>query len=647
MADGHDGDILEGNGIEYEVVERDTLGDICDKHPELGYSRWQDLRDVNIEEIRRVGRLKMDELCAYPENNLDLATIAGFSRTVCGIKRDHEGRDHTYHNLHAEKYLVHRIINGVHYDGVDQPTIYPGTKLFIKKNPGKEKPPHKEKEEPPKKGEPITTRRGYGWYRVKHQAPAPKIEVYKPDDGGKAYLTFEAAGKGEGFVSRKLLNYSFSGGVDDLYGAFSFGIETDDIPVDGGEPVTVFDAIPKLSVVKIYEANEKIPVFTGIVKRRSIKSSMSAQGPRRSITISGRHIISVLAEYMVSLDFKIMNIDFAENESRQLTEKLNLKKLTIEDFMSITWEFFWKMGTGENSNAIASTIAGKIIKNHIAPDWEKSGIIKCLKTGAVKNIHYPIANSPFNQGNNVISELWRNILPQPIYELYAYSERETGDPKIMAREVPFGFKATGNKDWYALPIYEIDPLGLIDYNITQSDEEVYTVFSAYLIGSAFSREYNIAKSADKQDDRVANDKEKMGLYGYKPLEVSFRGYDTQGTESDDLQEVFKQLNEKAKYWYGRLDDMYSGTITVITDFIKREGDELDKNPRYGCRAKFLGGEFYITHAEHRWQYGGTPTITLTITRGMKYDKDGYMGDKNDGVLKDIGRQFKELESETE
>jgi hypothetical protein len=301
-----------------------------------------------------------------------------------------------------------------------------------------------------------------------------------------------------------------------------------------------------------------------------------------------------------------------------------------------TWEFFWKCGTGKEINAIASTTAGKIIAAHIG------GIGECIQTGPVKNIYYPIANAPFNQGNNVISELWRNILPQPVYEIYAHCDRKDGKPKIMAREAPFGFKDDGNQDWYSLPIYDIDPLGLIDYDLSRSDEEVYTAFSAYLIGSSFSREYNIAKAQDKKDDTMAKDIEKLDLYGFRPLEISFRGYAAQGADEKELKKVYQRLNKKAAYWFGRLDEMYSGTITIITNFIKRK-DEKDINPRHGCRAKFLGGEFYITHAEHRWQYGGAPVITLTITRGMQYDVQGYMKDGDEGVLSDIGKRFKEFD----
>ncbi|GHV79813.1 hypothetical protein AGMMS49944_16040 [Spirochaetia bacterium] len=89
--------------------------------------------------------------------------------------------------------------------------------------------------------------------------------------------------------------------------------------------------------------------------------------------------------------------------------------------------------------------------------------------------------------------------------------------------------------------------------------------------------------------------------------------------------------------------MFSGTITVITDFVKPNENETDRNPRIGCRARFLGGEFYITKADHRWNYGGTPTITLGISRGMVYNEQGYQVPGDPGVLRDVGKQFKELE----
>jgi hypothetical protein len=118
----------------------------------------------------------------------------------------------------------------------------------------------------PKAGKVIAKSNGSAWLKVKHQAPTPKIEIYEPDKNNP-YLTFEAEQKGDGH-SQKLLNYSFSGGVDDLYGAFSFAIEGD--VMIGGVVKTALDAIPKRSVIKIYEADEIIPAFVGIVTRRRI-----------------------------------------------------------------------------------------------------------------------------------------------------------------------------------------------------------------------------------------------------------------------------------------------------------------------------------------------------------------------------------------
>jgi hypothetical protein len=82
--------------------------------------------------------------------------------------------------------------------------------------------------------------------------------------------------------------------------------------------------------------------------------------------------------------------------------------------------------------------------------------------------------------------------------------------------------------------------------------------------------------------------------------------------------------------------MYSGTITLITDF-----NEPSTNPRIGCRLGFLGGEFYINKTEHTWQYGSTPTIKLHVSRGMIYDKSGKMITGQNGIMC-VADQYAEL-----
>ena len=131
-----------------------------------------------------------------------------------------------------------------------------------------------------------------------------------------------------------------------------------------------------------------------------------------------------------------------------------------------------------------------------------------------------------------------------------------------------------------------------------------------------------------------------GCFLFRPLELSFMGFDRNGITDkfESTADAIKALNKLSAYWYSRNDDMYSGTITVITDF-----KQPKTNPRIGNRAKFLGGEFYINKAEHTWTYGAAPIIKLSVSRGMMYDNAGIMIDGGAGIIKDVGKQYKELE----
>jgi len=147
----------------------------------------------------------------------------------------------------------------------------------------------------------------------------------------------------------------------------------------------------------------------------------------------------------------------------------------------------------------------------------------------------------------------------------------------------------------------------------------------------------MASNQTGTDDRVRYNADKVAIYGFRPLEMSFMGYNRQGnTDSNDLESVentTKKLNELAEYWYSRNDEMYSGNITIITDFKNPE-----TNPRVGCRAKFLNGEFYINRVDHTWTYGAAPTIKLQVSRGMMYDnRNGIMGNciDIDGLHKEM------------
>jgi hypothetical protein len=416
--------------------------------------------------------------------------------------------------------------------------------------------------------------------------------------------------------------------VDSLEGSFSFTVENEEIDKDGK---TVFDIIPLRSVIKIYEG-ASYPAFVGIIRRRHNGVSMTGQGVKRTITFSGKSIISIIVDYTVSLDVRIQGVADAMAKTKKLEDQLARDGLTIKAFMKETWDYFREVS---ETAGISTTGLADVIDKFIG---SSDNFLKV--TGREQKLRYNVAMVFFNASNNMIGDIWRHILPKPVYELF--SRCDEGKPKVIARQAPYGNPDDGNTDWKSIDRYLIAPISLIAYELEQNDEEVYTAFASYIIGSAMSREFYMAVNQTGNDSTVQYDKEKQKIYGYKPLEITFNGYDRQGNAGnekiDSLTEAVKKLNKTAGYWYSRLDEMYSGSITICTDFNKPE-----TNPRVGCRAKFIGGEFYITRTDHMWNYGGTPTIKLTLSRGMMYDENGKIRSGADGVIKNVGRRFRELE----
>jgi hypothetical protein len=468
------------------------------------------------------------------------------------------------------------------------------------------------------------------WTGVEHQAPGPKIKIFKPGNTDKNVPNITYSADLNAGTYSSLLGYEFSEAVDDLEGSFSFTVENEESEQDGS---TIFDVIPIRSVVKIHEGDLEKPVFVGIIRRHRIGAAMTSQGVKRTITFIGKSIISCIAEYAVSLDVRIQDVGDSVSKTKALIDILAHDGITIKDFMKKSWEHFKEVS---ETAGISTTGIAAIIENFVG-DFDKFVTV----SGKNQNLFYNIATPFYNESNNLIVEVWRHILPRPVYEIFSYCEE--GEPKIMARQVPYGDKKSGG-DWGNLNTYIISPISLVSYDLNRSDEEIYTAFMSYIVGSARDRSFYMAVNQRGSDDIVVHDLEKQKIYGFKPLEMSFTGYDRQGNtgnkDADTLTKALKELNELAAYWYSRLGDMYSGAITVCTDF-----NAPKTNPRVGHRLKFMGGEFYINRAVHTWNFGGTPTIKLTVSRGMIYDDGGKIIPGDSGIIKNIGRRFRELDED--
>ncbi|MDR1218663.1 MAG: hypothetical protein LBK73_03525 [Treponema sp.] len=475
-------------------------------------------------------------------------------------------------------------------------------------------------------------------FKVESQFPRPRIEVIKPD-GAVVELNPNYAGLSAGggsIVSRNLLSYTFSEAVDDLMGSFSFSVENEMIAV-GNNGKSLFDLIPLRSVVNIYEADEKTPAFRGIIRKRHIGATMTSNGVKKSVVFSGKSVISCVTEFMVPLDIRIPEVSGSIGKTKTLQSKLSKDSMPIVEFMTESWNYFREVSDEvSKSSGFVNGRLLEIIDKYIGTDFIQA-------TGKETSLQYPVATMFYNQTNNYITDVWSNILPKPVYELFARFdvEAEKPAPVIVARQVPYGDPDNGNNDWLDLnPLYSIDPVMLVGYDLEQSDEDVYTAFNSYVIGSPKSKEFYQAVSG-KVDTYAAMDAEKSAIYGFRLLSVSFTGFDRMTNDDDEpdnradkLGKALETLNKRIRYWYSRVDEMYSGTINLITNF-----KDISKNPKAGFRVSFLGGQFYVEKSVHSWNYGGAPLNVLTVSRGMVYDDNG----KILKIMPEIGKLYGELE----
>jgi hypothetical protein len=481
-------------------------------------------------------------------------------------------------------------------------------------------------------------------FKVAYQTPQPRIEIILPPYDGSIAVWLTPADPGitsdkRHIVSNNLLSYTFSEAVDDLIGSFSFSAENEMVARSGK---SLFDMIPLRSVINIYEGAQETPVFRGIIRRRHNGMTMTTSGPRKSTIFYGKSIISCITEFMVPLDQRIPGVSDAMAKTKYLQAEIAEEEgIAIEGFMKKTWEHFRSVSEEvANQSGMANIELLKLIDGQYIGD----NFIKV--TGKETHLQYPVATIFYNQANNFITDVWGNILPKSVYELFTCFNYETKKPEIIARQAPYGDPDNGNQDWLDLKLYDIDPVSLVGYELEQSDEEVYTAFNSYVIGSPKSKEFYQVVT-DKVDTNIKIDEKKSGIYGFKLLSISFMGYDRlQNTKAEERQttlgNALDKLNERAMYWFSRLDEMYSGTITLVTDFKQKEdrnGNKKSINPRAGCRVSFLGGQFYVEKSSHSWNYGGTPLNVLTVSRGMVYNANG----KIDKEIPNIGKLYKELD----
>lgn len=465
-----------------------------------------------------------------------------------------------------------------------------------------------------------------------------------------------------------LQSYQFSLSKSDVNGSFSLAFAPEYVAADGSR-INIYDSLRILDVVEIYECKresdnfnsdyramindkdtlvshwtktEEVPVFVGIIKNKKFVAQVTDGGIIRRINVSGVSVAGLVSQFYLNFDTTAMSItkQFVSNEaiSKELTCNIAGIDKPVSEIVKKIWEEFCNVAEqgGENgAQGKLGTIAIKyLIEQTMGADFFD------FDTSV---FHYPLANVMRGEQTQDFYSLINGIIPEPVYEKYAYMDFLAQKMKIKIRKVPFNktsdkcennslgkainWSSIYNRKLYANEVKSVD--------IAQSDKEVYTVFFSYLNGYPINSDKLmriIAAEDNKKSPMIKIDDDKYQIYGYRPLIATFNGFSKSDSESADVEKNLAAVNEQLKGWFGRLDEMLSGSITLAMTYSD------DKPIMPGEVVEFLGGQFYVEGISHSWTYGQGDDINLSVSRGGEY----YMGEFS--PLTDFTKNMKLLEN---
>lgn len=461
------------------------------------------------------------------------------------------------------------------------------------------------------------------------QAPQPIVKIFEfyPEfDTENPILEFNKGEikvftAGEYFFYKEenvLQGYSFKFSTSDTDGNFTLTLHP------GNSENPYFDKIKPLQIVKIYERDRKgkTPDFVGVINR---KKFVAQPGSGLRISIIGKSVASFISRFKISLDLNAMAIThqlasdyaIATKFTTDLAEEFAKKDVKLSEVLQSVWDY--AVLCARECLKLSTSDIEKYVNKYLGSDFFDMGDSAILK--------YPLSNI-FN-GQNTIS-FWNivsDIVPFPVYEKFAFIDK-SGKTKIKIREVPFDCSGDGLgfSSWDKLEkdMTELDPAIVKGFDFDVSDDEVYTVFFSYIKGSPLSSDMALRLFAqtDGLSASTVDISAKAKVYGYSPLTVTFNGYSSKETKKEQdnrkktTNEYMKELNQRLENWYGHLEEMLKGTITLSTIM-------AEQMPMCGEIVSFLGGEFYVNEVEHTWNFGGNPETKLTVSRGGNYEKKKF------------------------
>lgn len=452
-----------------------------------------------------------------------------------------------------------------------------------------------------------------------NRKPSFRVTIVRPRYTSPSYLEDAVYTFDSNDTNVALIGYQYQAGLEDFSCPFSLTFAP--IPLNKNRE-TIMDKVRMLDVVKIEEHKEL--KYIGVIEDVRYGARMSESGPDRMITVQGYGVGGVLDQFAMLLDQVILS------DAKTTIQSMNAKVGTLMADLSAQY-----------NKPISMVRVLDVIKSSFKEAMEKVGgyspntgifslVDQYLQFGADTYggdmdamTTYPLALSLFSYGAMTLGDAWRGIVTKPFYEMYTRWDSVAGAWIVIVRPTPFSPSA-----WLKLPKTTIDPVHVESFDCGFSSRDVKTFFFSYLSGGAIS--YERARGM-YQATAIKRDPAKWALYGYRPLEASFRFVnqvelakndrklslaaartgDVNGkpeTISDET--LMERYSSMLQRWFGRADEMLSGSIDMMT---------MPKGPKIGERVVFNKAEFYVESISCSWQYGGKMSTVLKLTRGGIYN----------------------------
>lgn len=456
----------------------------------------------------------------------------------------------------------------------------------------------------------------YSQYIAQAPQPIVKIFEYNPQSGIESPVIEFSKKTTKHLYSTKdneeknyLQGYSFKFSTSDTDGSFSLILHP------GNSDIPYFDEIEPLQIVKIYERDSacKTPDFVGVINR---KKFVAQPGSGLRISVTGKSVASFISRFKISLDLNAMSLTNQLVEQSAIntaltTDLLKEKKLKVSKALEVIWEHTVKMST--DFLKLSNSGMKKYIDKYLGSSF--------FDFDEEIELAYPLANVFGGQNTVMFWDIVSGIIPFPVYEKYAFID-EKGKTKIKIRELPFDCSGDGiGSTWDKIEknMTELDPAIVKTFDLECSDDEIYTAYFSYIMGSPIEQDKALRLAAQTDGlgaNEISINTKKAEIYGYSPLTVSFSGYGKTEKNYTGAGEKLTDLNKRLMNWYGHLEEMLKGTITLSTIM-------TEQMPMCGEIVSFLGGEFYVNEVEHTWNFGGNPETKLTVSRGGDYSKKKF------------------------